>query len=122
MSASLLLDRVRAAGGEVDAHGDKLRVRAPEALPSPLLADLRIHKAEILATLEAADTTRLTSRLAWLRDCIRRARSWADLYSTLADADVAYVNGEISGDDVDSLCEMARQEAPTLPGQPEFYE
>jgi hypothetical protein len=46
---------------------------------------------------------------------IQRADDWSELYVILTDADFAYVNGEITGDDVDCLCEMARHASRHLP-------
>ena len=51
MTATELLDRVRAAGGEIEARGDRLKVRAPAPLCDGLLAELRIRKPEILTEL-----------------------------------------------------------------------
>ena len=70
-----ILARVRAAGAELEAHGDKLRWRAPEPLPDDLLADLKASKAEVLAALQEGDTTVLDA----YRRRITAAVSWDDL-------------------------------------------
>ncbi len=46
-----VLRRITAAGGSVEATGEKLRVRAPKPLPDDLMATLRQHKAEVMAML-----------------------------------------------------------------------
>ena len=43
---------VRAAGGRVLMVEDRLKVRAPLPLPDELVAELRLHKAEVLAFLQ----------------------------------------------------------------------
>lgn len=47
-----LLARVSAAGGSVEELDGKIRLRAPEPLPDDLRAELREHKAEVLAALD----------------------------------------------------------------------
>ena len=53
--------------------------------------------------------------LCHLESRISQARDWQDLHAVVADADMAYVSGAITGEEVDSLCEMARREAQCLP-------
>ena len=54
MNPATLLSDLRRRGIELTAEGDRLRYRAPRGVLSPkLLADLRSHKAEILAGLSA---------------------------------------------------------------------
>lgn len=53
MSAAALLERCRAAGVSLVADGDVLRVKAGLAPPADLLAELKAHKAEVLAALSA---------------------------------------------------------------------
>jgi hypothetical protein len=75
---------------------------------------LRTRKAEVLAALQTGPPPP-TDTLDDLRRRIRCARDCQSLYSVLGDADVAYVRDDITGDDVDDLYEMARQEAQALP-------
>jgi hypothetical protein len=53
MAATDLLAAVRAAGGDLVAAGDRLRVTAPEPLPAELMERLRAAKSELLAALAA---------------------------------------------------------------------
>ncbi len=47
-----IIAQVRAAGGRVIIIEDRLKVRAPLPLPDKLVAELRLHKAEVLAFLQ----------------------------------------------------------------------
>ncbi len=47
-----IIAQVRAAGGRVMIIEDRLKVRAPLPLPDKLVADLRLHKAEVMAFLQ----------------------------------------------------------------------
>ncbi len=47
-----IIARVRAAGGRVMIIEDRLKVRAPLPLPDKLVAELRLHKAEVMAFLK----------------------------------------------------------------------
>ena len=47
-----IIAQVRAAGGRVVMIEDRLKVRAPLPLPDKLVAELRLHKAEVLAFLQ----------------------------------------------------------------------
>ncbi len=47
-----IIVQVRAAGGRVMIIEDRLKVRAPLPLPDALVAELRLHKAEVLAFLQ----------------------------------------------------------------------
>lgn len=49
-----LLEQVRAAGGRVLVMNDGVKVRTRAPLPDELVADLRQHKAEIMAALREA--------------------------------------------------------------------
>lgn len=102
-----LLRRAAAAGVELESRGDRLRWRAPGGLPADLADGLRTHKAELLAVL--------SSPLSVYRERIARARSWDDLYGVLADAQLGYVNGELSGEEVEELAAVCAQEAHGLP-------
>ncbi len=46
-----IIAQVRAAGGRVMIIEDRLKVRAPLPLPDKLVAELRLHKAEVMAFL-----------------------------------------------------------------------
>ena len=50
-TAAALLARVRAAGANVEAHGDKITWCAPAHLPADLLDELRRHKHEVMQAL-----------------------------------------------------------------------
>lgn len=109
MTASQLLHIVRAAGGELVPDGDDLRVRAPTPLPTELLDALRGHKAEVLSVLRG------DGPLAPYRRRVSEAVDWADLYAVLADAEVAYAAGHLTGEQVEGLAAVCAQEAQTLP-------
>ncbi len=47
-----IIAQVRAAGGQVMMIEGRLKVRAPLPLPDKLVADLRLHKAEVMAFLQ----------------------------------------------------------------------
>ncbi len=47
-----IIAQVRAAGGRVIIIEDRLKVRAPLPLPDKLVAELRLHKAELMAFLQ----------------------------------------------------------------------
>jgi len=47
-----IIAQVRAAGGRIVMIEDRLKVRAPLPLPDKLVAELRMHKAEVLAFLQ----------------------------------------------------------------------
>ncbi len=47
-----IIVQVRAAGGRVMIIEDRLKVRAPLPLPDKLVAELRLHKAEVMAFLQ----------------------------------------------------------------------
>ena len=49
-----LVSRVHAAGGELEAKGDRLKWRAPAPLSADLLGTLKARKAEVLTHLRAA--------------------------------------------------------------------
>ena len=51
MAVDDLLAQVHSAGGQIMMVEHRLKVRAPEPLPDELVADLRRHKAEIIALL-----------------------------------------------------------------------
>lgn len=46
-----IIVQVRAAGGRIMIIEDRLKVRAPLPLPDKLVAELRLHKAEVMAFL-----------------------------------------------------------------------
>ena len=50
-AAAELLSQLKAKGVEVQAFGDRLRLRPAEALDSELLETVRQHKREIIAVL-----------------------------------------------------------------------
>ncbi len=51
MLAIELIRAVEQAGGHLEPDGDGLVVEAPEPLPEPIMAELRAHKAEVIAAL-----------------------------------------------------------------------
>jgi len=55
-----------------------------------------------------------------LRQRLLRARSQSDISAVLADADTACLAGNIGQDEIDGLCEIARQEASDLPEEDYF--
>ena len=52
-AAAALLDQLERLGVAARADGDVLRLRPVSLLPADILADLRTHKAEVLALLTA---------------------------------------------------------------------
>ena len=57
MTAAAVLARLDALGVAVVARGDSLTIRPASAVPSALLAEMKVHKAEVLALLAANDAT-----------------------------------------------------------------
>ncbi len=55
-----LIEAVERAGGKLTPVGGRLRISAPQALPETIMAKLRAHKAELLATL-AGQRSRLAA-------------------------------------------------------------
>ncbi len=55
MSALGLIEQARTFGAELVPMGGTLRVRAQRPLPDDLIAELRVHKAEVLAALQARE-------------------------------------------------------------------
>lgn len=51
MSAAQLIEQVRAVGGRIEAKGATLKLAAPKPLPDDLLAELRLHKPDLLTYL-----------------------------------------------------------------------
>jgi hypothetical protein len=60
MTAFEILERVRSAGGSVVAEGDRLRLRAPEALPDDMVSQVQAHKAAILQIVRDNELKTLT--------------------------------------------------------------
>lgn len=58
MNAARLIEQVRAAGGQIEARGATIKLRAPQPLPDALIAELRRHKPELLAHLGVAESVR----------------------------------------------------------------
>jgi hypothetical protein len=54
-TVAALLARVQAAGGELEAKGDRLQWRAPEPLPADLLGALKARRGEVLTYLRGAE-------------------------------------------------------------------
>ena len=52
LNAAELLDRAAAIGLEIFLAGNRVKVRAPQQPPDDLLAELRQHKAEMMALLD----------------------------------------------------------------------
>ncbi len=55
MSALGLIEQARTFGAELVPMGGTLRVRTQRPLPDNLIAELRVHKAEVLAALQARE-------------------------------------------------------------------
>ena len=55
-----LLRQVEAAGGSVEARGEKLTLRAPQPLPDLLMDSLRQHKSEVLSFVRTKEADWLT--------------------------------------------------------------
>jgi hypothetical protein len=97
-----LLDRVRAAGAELEVQGNHLKIRAPAPLPPAIVEALRASKAALLFTVKFAER-------------IRRANDWQDLHAVLTDAQVAFVTGDVVGEDVERLASEADVRSHSLP-------
>lgn len=59
MSAAALIEQVRAAGGQIEANGATIRLRAPKPLPDALIAELRRNRDDLLPILAAVNTRRM---------------------------------------------------------------
>ena len=93
MNPAALLSDLHSRGVELTAEGDRLRYRAPRGALSPeLLADLRSHKAEILAELtqdgDSAESAALDSGVpaAVLVDSPRYGEVWVATDAEIAAA------------------------------------
>lgn len=53
MNVAQLIEQVHAAGGRIEAKGATLKLAAPKPLPDALMAELRLHKPDLLAYLTA---------------------------------------------------------------------
>lgn len=107
---SLLSDLER-RGVSISVRGDRLRLEAAAgALAPELVAEVRRHKPELIAALSLPP-----GPLRALQERIGRAASWEDLPAVLADAQVCYVNGELTGEEVEGLATVCAQEAQALP-------
>jgi hypothetical protein len=104
-----LLDRVRAAGAQLEVRGNRLLVSAAAPIPNEMLEALCKCKTEVLTALQDSHSA------ATFRERVERARDCQDLYCILGDADMAFVHGYITGDDVDDLCLLARRASQSLP-------
>ena len=108
MSTNTLLTRLRRQSVDVSVHGDKLRLKAPPGtLTDTLKKEVRAHKAELLSVLR--------SPFEALERRIHCAADWQDLHAVVADAEVAWSRGELSGEEVDALAASCAQEAQCLP-------
>ena len=112
-AAAAVLARVRAAGAELEADGDKLRWRSPTPLPSDLLASMKARKDELLGILQVV-RPKLTVPYAY-RLRITNARSWGELYAILADAEVAYAANEMTVPEAEALARQANTRSRDLP-------
>jgi hypothetical protein len=108
-AASDLLSCVRKMGADLEPIGDHLRVRASAPLPPDLVAALRSAKGELInVLLSVRDLGKYWQRLG-------EAQSWDDLYGLLADAEVDYAAGELSGDEVEGLAVECARKSRRLP-------
>ena len=133
-----LLERVRAAGGALEARDDQLRVQASEPLPPDLVDALRVHKAQLIHHLKHAqrDGVPDSAVVAPLIDeakahkaelieapdvshaiqaAIVGAQTWEDLSSLCEDIDAAYRAGDIDTEVADALTNLVRQRAREVP-------
>ena len=111
--AAALLERVRTAGAVLEIHEDTITWRAPSPLSADLLDALAARKGDLL------DALRGSQPLDIYRERIACAQCWLELYVVLADAEVAYVHGKVSGDDIDRLSDLCRKRSQQLPKQTE---
>lgn len=90
MNAYDLISEVEQAGGQIQAAGSNLELKAPEPLPDTLIEKIRAHKAEILAALQneadlaVAEAT--AERVAILQHDGGLSREGADQAGKLAEA------------------------------------
>jgi hypothetical protein len=88
MSTGDLLQAVTRAGGRlIPEGGDKLTVEAPAPLSDDLMAELRAHKAEILAYLTRPVPT-CEEVLGWTFADVDRHRARIKIRSRLLDCDL----------------------------------
>jgi hypothetical protein len=87
IAATDLLAAVRAAGGDLLAVGDRLRVTAPEPLPVDLVERLRAAKSELLAMLSTPAAAPWTDaeeeRAAIVEDGAGVRPAWAEGFAPL---------------------------------------
>lgn len=130
MTVADLLERVRDAGGRVEAvGGGRLAVEAPAPLPADLLEALRARKQEVLRAL--SDGVPAPSRstvpgegrhpqaladgpLIWggslpapWPELLRPCRDWIDLGRVVDDAQVLYADGRLDGEVVERVARVA---------------
>ncbi len=109
MTAAGVLARAHAAGLAVAAEGGNLRLRGPVKPPADLLAELRAHKAEVLALLTAPPNDPLPDAAdPWGLSATDRTEALARLSVPPADApallhhlrDVLHCRVALEGDQV----------------------
>lgn len=107
-AARVLVAAVYALGGTLEPDGDSIVCEAPN-IPPWLLAMVREREAEIVQALTGAGSPAgpYLRRLA-------RARDRADLLALVADAQVAFAFGRLSGEDVEDLAREAHNFARCL--------
>src|SRR5437763_734888 len=89
-AAARLLETARAAGLSIEADGADLVIETDRAIPPDLLAELRQHKAELIAVLvppssaaTPTDPDELDERAALIQFGANVPRRWAEGYAAL---------------------------------------
>jgi hypothetical protein len=85
VSARALLDEIASAGGRIEAHGDRLRLRAPTPLPPELIARIRDAKPVLLAAISARETSIAAEpeRIPAAKHDAAIPRAWAEGFAML---------------------------------------
>ena len=95
MTTGALIQAVAEAGGRlIPEGGDKLTVEAPRPLPADLVAELRAHKAEILALLTVPTCEEV---LSWTFEDVDRRGARIKIRSRLLGCDLWLVGRDDPG-------------------------
>jgi hypothetical protein len=74
MNAVELINRAKEAGVVLSTDGHRLKYEGPDAAVDELIGDLRQHKAELIAELEASDPVEAVATMA--SDTCRTCRAY----------------------------------------------
>lgn len=98
MSAHYLILEVQQAGGQIQAAGENLELKAPQPLPDSLIEKIRAHKAEILDALQneadLAVAEAVAERSSILECAGGLSRTQAEKVAVFAEAFYSHLWGE----------------------------